>query len=1196
MAQEGGRVNDLHLFMLGSPKVWWKGAPLTLPRRQVRALLYRLAAASHPLTRDHLCFLFWPDLPQARSRRNLTHLLTHLRRTLPDPSLLMITSQDIWLDFHRVDTDTGNFIRYVEVWRSTGENDALRRAVALYRGSFLGDFSLATSPEFEQWLTMERQRWQQRYLDALRHLIESCTTQGNLEEAIRYARVYLSTDNLAEEIHRRLIALYAATGDRSAALRQYETCAAALERELGIEPLPETRTLYEAVLTGHSVTLGARSPQGPIPIPTALRVPLVGRKDALASLARAYERAQSGRGQVILISGEAGIGKTRLAREFVHALPGRIIVATAHPGTQRLPYYPLVQALRSHLDTLAAVSASGTSPVDAYGQVALPRTPAPIWLAELARLLPELRARIPHLPSPMPGDPEEVRLRLFEALTQAIFTLAAGVHPAVLCLDDLHWADQTTLEWLGYLAARLGGRRLVVLATYRIEEAEIVRDVRHHLRRVGGLTEIHLHGLPVEDIRHLLQHLFGSQPDVDVLAHRLHQATGGNPFFLLETLRALAEQQIPPISLDFRHLPLPDTVCQAVEAHLARLTPQARQVLEAGSILEDQFSFDLIYLVAGRSEAETVTALEELLSRQLLVVREGHYRFVHDLVRQAVAHNLNPVRSQLLHRRAARAVARLRPEALAARAHHLEAGGALAEALGVYLHAATKSQTLGAWQEVDHCYTRALALLDALDPHRCDPAYVQRRADILIERAHMRFLQGRLAERDADIALLEDLAETCGSDVLRLQVYLVRSRYLNLDGRYEEALTVAHDGLRLAERLKDDTARARLLARIGFAHYFRGEHRDALKALQTALALERGESAARGEILSVLSYTHYLLADYRRSLEYRQQALDIRRRLGRLARVAEDLTDMGILHTRLNHLKEAERYLKEALTLARKIGSQPAASYALNNLGNLYYLQGNYLAALDHYRRSLVLQRATGSRRGEASALGNMGMVYLALGDYAQAEAQLRRSLQIEEEIGYESGIANDLTLLAQSLTVQGQADAALDAGQRALQVARRIGDRYCQVMALHTLADVHLRRGDAGTALKYADEAVDIAQDVGLEHGRVLALTVMARIHLVQGDKGRALDCIQEAVRLLDMLGALEGPAELVYRVYADVLTAIGKRIWAARVLCRSRAILHAKASHIPDPLIRKRYLQTALCRWRLQLRDEDSVLEDGM
>ncbi len=1158
---EDGREHEMHVYMLGPPRVLWQGDLLPVTRRQVRALLYRLASSRAPLSRDELSFLLWPDIPQAKARRHLTHLLTHLRRTLPDASLVETSRFGIQVDRDRVWVDTDAFLHLLE----TGTIPAIEEAATLYKGPFLAGFSLPTNPEFEHWLIAERQVWEQRYLTVLRRLVEWYSSQRVWEKAIHYARLYLETDNLAEDVHRRLMALYAAAGNRAAALRQFEICITVLDRELGISPLPETRALYESILTGHTASRYIPPDRGPSPSLSDIRVPFTGREHALATLMRSYNSIST-RGRVILISGEAGIGKSRLVREFVQNVPGRVFFACAQPGTQGLPYYPVVQALR---------------PV-VYERMASLRDWASQWLGELTRIWPELRSHVPDLPVPLAGSPEEVRLRLFEALARLLFLLGEGPHPAVLWLDDLHWADQTTLEWVAYLTSHLSEVRMLVVGTYRVEEAEKVRGLRHHLRRLGMLEDLFLSPLTHADIRHIVGHLFGAAADDDDFVERLHRATGGNPFFLLETMRVLREQQGGFHVADLRDLPLPDTVCQAVESRLSLLQPQTRQVLEAGSILEDRFSFDVIRLVAGRSEAEVASALEELVARQLLVLRDGRYHFAHDLVRRAVEHGLNPVRRQLLHRRAAGAIARLHPQALITLAQHLERSAQFEEALATYLRAAAQVQTIGAWQEVEQCYTRALALLDRLDPDGCHPVYVHRRGDILLDRAHIRFLQGRLQERDADISLLEQWGERCQSERLRLQACLARSRYLNLDGRYAEALKAARAGLQFAVRLEDTAAQSRLLARMGFAHYFRGEYEVAMEVLHRALDLEKEESAARAEVLSVLSYAYYLVADYVRSLDYRRQALSIRQRLGRLARVAEDLTDMGVLYTRLNQWEDARRYLEDALSLARRIGSQPAESYALNNLGNLYYVEGNYPAALEHYYQSLVLQRATGSRRGEASALGNAGMAHLALGNYKQAEVLIRQSIAIEEEIGYESGLAEDWAHLGQTLLAQGSADAAFDAAHRALRIARRIRDPYCRVLALNTLADVCLHRGEFIPALDYARNALAAAQESGLTQGRVWALTMMARAWLLQGEGTSAFRSSQEAVELLETLGGLEGPAERVYGVHAMALSAIGERQAAACALLQARALVHSKARFIPDPLQRRHYLQTALRRCR--------------
>lgn len=288
-----------------------------------------------------------------------------------------------------------------------GEGEALQRAVDLYRGPFLAGFSLPASPEFEAWVTQERYAAERRYLEALAALMDRRAASGEYASAIACARRYLETDDLAEEVHRRLIELYAAAGDRSAALRQFERCAVILERELGVSPLPETRAVYQAVLA-HQPLPEQTAPLAWATLPS-LHVPLVGRDEALRQLERAYARVQAGRGEVVLIAGEAGIGKSRLMQEFAASCADRplILAGAGHPDTQTIPYQPVIEALRPALTV---------RPVAGNLQ--------PVWLAEASRLLPELRSLYPDLPPPLPAEPEEARGRLFEALYQIVLGLA----------------------------------------------------------------------------------------------------------------------------------------------------------------------------------------------------------------------------------------------------------------------------------------------------------------------------------------------------------------------------------------------------------------------------------------------------------------------------------------------------------------------------------------------------------------------------------------------------------------------------------------------------------------------------------------------------------------------------------------------------------------------------------------------------
>lgn len=1167
----GYEIADLRIRLLGPLDVQWTSQPLPIPRRQVRALLSYLAVHLNPVPREQLCFLFWPDTPESAARRKLSRLLTHLRLALPDPDVVLTSGDQVALDHRRTWSDTAAFEHFQHDVPTTRRNiEGLQQAVDLYRGSFLAGFSLPDNPEFEVWVTQERHAWERRYLEALVTLIEDRRAQGAYSDAIAFAQRYLATDPVAEEIHRHLIELYAAAGNRNAALRQFESCVEILERELGVDPLPETRAAYQAILQGQPLLLPRPALDPAWRDAPTFDTPLVGREDTVRWLEQAWDRARSQHGGVILISGEPGIGKTRLMEHFADYSQNqaRVLQGSAYPGTRTVPYYPITQALRSTLED--------------------PHQPTwsvePVWLAEVARLLPELRARYPDLPSPKPLEPDEARVRLFEALCRLILALASGPRSLVLCLDDLHWADDTTLDWLVYLGPHLAHNRFLILGSYRAAASEALAGLRRSLNRLHVLSELPLIGLDAPGIQQLLHHLGGSVAGDGQLAARLHQVTGGNPFFLIEILRTLLEAgQLTSDLSDLQDLPLPDSIREAVRERAHRLSPVARQTLEAGAVLGPSFDFKLVHLTAGRGEIETMSALDELVARQLLIERDTGYQFAHELTRRAVEVTLNPARRQLLHRRAGRALEQIAPEEVAALALHFDIGGEAQKALQYYAEAVQRAEELFAWREAEELQGRMLALLDRLDPNRADPEALARRGQLLINRAELRFLQGRLVERDADLAALADLAEASGNGHLRLQAISQRARYLNADGRYDEAIAVAEAGLPLAERLSATSsvvptgARARLLAHIGFAHYFRGEYQAALEPLQAALALEPSDLAARGEVLSVLAYTCYLVADYAGSLAYRQQALDTRSESGRLARVAEDLTDMGILCTRLNRLREAQRYLDEALTLSRKIGSQVAESYALNQLGTLHYVQGDYPAALQSHTDSLELQRATGSRRGEASALNNLGIVYMALGDYAAARTYLRECLAIYRDIGYTRGVVKGLVHLARALAGLGQLADGLAKTQRALTTAEGIGDRYGQVTALNVLAWLYLASGEPA-ALELAGQAVALAQEIEVVHARVLGLTTLGLGHLARGDLDQARRHTAQAVELLQLYGCIEGPEEVVYLAHSRVLLALGWRTEAVEILCQARAEVWAKAHHIPDREQRRQYLRS----WR--------------
>ncbi|MCW5858913.1 MAG: AAA family ATPase [Caldilineales bacterium] len=443
----------LQIHLLGSFRLLHRGEAVKgFDQARLQELLaYLLLRRDCPLPRQQLAFLFWPDSIEEQARTNFRNLWHRLRRALPEADRFLRTD-DLTVQWHAGDAcwlDVAEFERHVQSAGSTAGDDnqaqRLEQAVALYGGELLPGC-------YSEWLLAERDRLAQAYAAAREQLAELYEARREYRRAIGQAQALLRHDPLHEPAYARLMRLQALNDDRAAALHTYHVCATALRRELDVEPGPETRTLYERLLKA--------GPQPAVQAAAEAAIPLVGREPEWRQLLQAW-RAAVARPRLALITGEAGIGKTRLA-EALAAWVGRqgipALTAACYAAGGELAYAPVVAWLR--------------------GQ---PRPAlADPWLRELSRLLPEILVERPNLPAPAPLTEKWQRLRLFEALAHAILT---GRSALLLALDDLQWCDRDTLDWLHYLlTARLDLPRppqLLVAATLRSGESDADAALAH---------------------------------------------------------------------------------------------------------------------------------------------------------------------------------------------------------------------------------------------------------------------------------------------------------------------------------------------------------------------------------------------------------------------------------------------------------------------------------------------------------------------------------------------------------------------------------------------------------------------------------------------------------------------------------------------------------------------------------------------
>src|SRR5262245_30495843 len=444
--------------------------PVPIPRKKSQALLAYLAChpgQSHP--RDKLATLFWPEFDTQQGRANLRKALFVLRRALSvAPRSLRIGEDAVALDITALHVDVLDFERLAR----SGDPDALQQAIELYRGDLLEGLGGTETP-FDEWLVPERERLRELALEALARLLAHQEKSDEPAAAIDTALRLLALDPLQEAVHRTLMRIYARQGRRDAALRQYQSCVDTIRRELGVEPETETRELYREILRERAKrsdaartavarldSVAATARRGPPP-PQPDEPPLIGREAERTRLASVLDEALAGRGQLLALVGEAGIGKSRLVGQLGVEAAKRgalVLVGHAYATEQALAYGPWIDALRRGALDRPDVRASLAAP----------------WRAELARRFPELAEDAAPRPS-MPADP----MRLVEAVAHLLGQLA-NAEPLVLVLEDAHWADEMSVRLTSVLSRRITRLPILIVVTAREEdvaEAPVLRDL-----------------------------------------------------------------------------------------------------------------------------------------------------------------------------------------------------------------------------------------------------------------------------------------------------------------------------------------------------------------------------------------------------------------------------------------------------------------------------------------------------------------------------------------------------------------------------------------------------------------------------------------------------------------------------------------------------------------------------------------------
>ena len=917
--------SGLRLALLGPPEITVDGSPLEVDTRKAIALLSYLAVSGEQPSRERLADLLWPDLDRDRARATLRRTLSTLRTGLSGKWLHTDRTR-VWLNGDNRGSDIDQVSDLLRIDHSHGPDrlcpecaPQLAAAAALFRGPFMAGFFLRDSVDFEDWQRREEEHQRRVLREVLDRLGLALAAGGRFAEAADAARRRIALDPLDESAHRQLMQCLVWNGDRAGALRQFRDCAAVLDRELGVGPLPETRALYEQILEEKEPPAPAgRVVATPMAAPTAIAnaamATFVGRSEELASLDRADQR-------LITITGEEGIGKTRLIDQWLSKSGRRSARSAPPPGASSVPYL----AFR---DALAAAAGSVAS------------TPAPSSASEAVRLLPELA----NLGFEAPGSSGDQRggVGRFHAGVAAAFAhLLPG---GVLVIDDAQWLDDSSMAMLAFLLTHPLDQSPQVLLAMREEELDashpLLTTVRR-LERTGDAVRIPLGPLAPSDAMRLLgqsdaepsevRQPDGPDPVLDrELAHRILRIAGGNPLFVLAYRDAIGS--------DVEQLP--QGLKEVVAARIDGLDDATQQVLSAAAVLGSDFESEVLRAVAGRSEDEVVTAVETMVQRRLFKETNAGLSFTHEVIRRAVYERLAAVRRRLLHSRTADALAKRHESASHAR--HLELAGRADEAAIAHGLAGVEALAIFAYPEAKSHLEAALALGHP-------------------DRSSINFALGDAFLRMGDYGHALAAYEAVGSPgTLPGVEHRIGEVYRRL-GRHqlaEASYAVA------AETATDDALASQIAANRALVAHLQGENARARQFAE--LALERALTAADGATLAhAWNLAGMLTPDPDQAATEFEKALKKAEEMGRPDLAAAALNNLAIARRRMGNPDGAVEAAARALALLEPLGDRHQIAALHSNLADALHEAGDEDRARRHLTESARMFAEVGVEVGQ---------------------------------------------------------------------------------------------------------------------------------------------------------------------------------------------------------------------------------------
>ncbi len=919
-------LNGYYIQMLGAFFCVYNDKSLKkIPKgKQQLIFAFLLLHSDLPLNKKQLAFQFWPDSTEQQALTNLRKILFELKKILPaaDDHLEVKDGHIIWHSNESCHIDVMEFEKKI----NSHKQSDLKQALDVYQGEFLPGF-------YDDWIIERREKLSMQYASLLKKMIELHEQKREFEDAIAYAKRYLQLDRLSENAHLTIARIHIMNGNINAARKQFLDMETILRNELDVPPSDEVIKAFKKLLNDENIRSGDDSGD----YNRRHSVPMIGRKKEWGLLLEAKEKANQRVPYLVILEGESGIGKTRLAEEFsLWAVSQGIQTYSTHcyPSGESSPYEPVMNWLEGvivdHMD-------KGS-------------------LAELSRIIPALKERYPDLPAPEPlSEPGQIR-NWFNAIETALINHKS----TLLILDDIQWSDKETIKMIEYFLRTDQPSPLLILGTLRtgtIHRHSFIQEFLDSLHKRRQLIKITLELFTAEETELMVKSL-SDKNDLLLRSKQIHDQSGGNPLFISEITRS-AESATYQSGYG-------TNVLSIMARRLADLSESVQRLIGVLTVLGKPASLPFLSSVA-KSPDQTVENIEQLLQMRILRrLENGLFDFYHDQWREAARLRIEQSRIQLLHGMVARAMEKQERKqrfTSAEIAYHLEKAGYEHEAVPYYEKAVMEAKEIYAHDQVVHYCSKLLPYVEK-----------QKQLKLLTIMAEAFRLSGKWSEAEKAYRKWLELCDYSVSLEQKALHEVALGNCLRLQGKYQDALFHLDRSIHLFEMLDHPEGLIEAYGNLGIVYQYIGEYDSAIYFLKKCIDLGT-ETQQEGKFSGIMGNIYYEKNRYDEALQYYKLQIHIANKNNNLSSLAQVFGGMGLVYIELNEFERAFHSFGEQLQLGRSLGDRNGIANSIGKIGKTFlhagYDEEAYICVLYCLHEALFI----GDVRVVAITLGLLGRI-----------------------------------------------------------------------------------------------------------------------------------------------------------------------------------------------------------------------------